>query len=240
MKSNTATTKRSARSIIRGHLEKVSSRIFDQNRALITEMIRGRYGVYALYRRDKLYYVGLATDLRKRINRHLRDRHKAKWTHFSLYILRQSEHLREVESLILRIADPTGNYMKGNLKGSKDLRPKLKTLLADDYRKAIDDILGMKRESKQARTRRKTSVPKHRLPLTGLLRNGQAIYARYKGVEYRALVYSTGLIRFRRKRYSSPSAAALAILERGAVNGWRFWKYKDASGDLRPLSDLRK
>ena len=75
---------------------------------------------------------------------------------------------------------------------------------------------------------------------TGLLRNGQAIYARYKGVEYRAVVYSTGRIRFRGKRYSSPSAAALAILERGAVNGWRFWKYKDSSGELRPLSDLRK
>jgi type III restriction enzyme len=88
--------KRAARPIVAGHLEKISSRIFDQNRSLITEMIKGRYGVYALYRREKLYYVGLATNLRSRINQHLKDRHKGKWTHFSLYILRKTDHLREI------------------------------------------------------------------------------------------------------------------------------------------------
>ena len=119
-------SKRVSRSIVVGHLEKVSSGIFDKNRGLITEMIRGHYGLYALYRREKLYYVGLATDLRKRINHHLRDRHKGKWTRFSLYILRKTEHLREIETLLLRIADPTGNSVKGRLSRSKNLLPDLK------------------------------------------------------------------------------------------------------------------
>ena len=231
---------REGRSLIRGHLEKVSSRIFDQHRALITEMIRGRYGVYALYRRDKLYYVGLATDLRKRINQHVRDRHKGKWTHFSLYVLRQSEHLREVESLILRIADPSGNYMKGRLKGSKDLRPQLKTKLRSELRKSEDEILGVKTEAGSEPARGRRAAGKEGLALRGLVRNGQGIYARYKGVEYRAVVYSTGVIRLKGKRYSSPSGAAKAIVERRTVNGWRFWKYKDGSGELRALGDLRK
>jgi len=58
--------------------------------------------VYALYRREKLYYVGLATNLRSRINQHLKDRHKGKWTHFSLYILRKTEHLRELYDIFAK------------------------------------------------------------------------------------------------------------------------------------------
>jgi type I restriction-modification system DNA methylase subunit len=34
-----------------------------------------RHGVYALYRGNRLYYVGLASNLRSRLNTHLRDRH---------------------------------------------------------------------------------------------------------------------------------------------------------------------
>ena len=37
-------------------------------------MIQGHKGLYVLYRRDKLYYVGLASNLRRRINQHLTDK----------------------------------------------------------------------------------------------------------------------------------------------------------------------
>ena len=60
--------RRGSRPIVAGHLEKISSKVFDRYRRQITDMIRGNYGVYALYRRDKLYYIGLATDFRRRIN----------------------------------------------------------------------------------------------------------------------------------------------------------------------------
>jgi len=233
--------KRVARAIVAGHLEKISSRIFDQNRSLITEMIKGRYGVYALYRREKLYYVGLATNLRSRINQHLKDRHKGKWTHFSLYILRKTDHLREIETLLLRIADPTGNYMKGKLKSSKDLRPELKVLLTEDFKGLIEDILGGKKAApKEVKKKKKKIKSEGDLPLKGLLRNGQGIYANYKGKVYHAVVYSSGLIRFGGKLYQTPSAAGMAVIDKGAVNGWAFWKYKDKGGKLRPIGDLRK
>ncbi len=74
----------------------------------------------------------------------------------------------------------------------------------------------------------------------GLLRNGEGIYARYKGVEYRAVVYSMGVIRFKGKRYWSASGAAKAIVERRTVNGWSFWRYKDGGGGFRALGELRK
>jgi len=214
--------KRSARPIVAGHLEKISSRIFDQNRSLITEMIKGRYGVYALYRREKLYYVGLATNLRSRINQHLKDRHKGKWTHFSLYILRKTDHLREIETLLLRIADPTGNYIRGKLKSSKDLRPELKVLLTEDFKRLIEDILGGKKAApkqvKRKKTRRTAKVAER--PLKDKFPGGKVIYANYKGNKYKAWVRTNGGIKFKGQMYDTPSAAGMAVIDKGAVNGW--------------------
>jgi len=231
---------RASRPIVVGHLEKVNSKIFDQNRSLITEMIKGHYGVYALYRREKLYYVGLATDLRKRLGQHLGDRHKGKWTHFSLYILRKSEHLREIETLLLRIADPAGNAMKGKLRRSRNLLPELRALLAGDFKARMDEILGVKKRRVKRVKKRQARGGKGELPLKGLLRNGQGIYATYKGKSYRAVVYSNGRIRFGGKMYCSPSGAAQAVIDRGAVNGWAFWMYKGEGGNLLALGDLRR
>ncbi|HUT29107.1 MAG TPA: GIY-YIG nuclease family protein [Sedimentisphaerales bacterium] len=234
--------KRSARPIVAGHLEKISSTIFDQNRSLITEMIKGRYGVYALYRREKLYYVGLATNLRSRINQHLKDRHKGKWTHFSLYILRKTDHLREIETLLLRIADPTGNYMKGKLKSSKDLRPELKVLLTEDAKRLIEDILGGKKPAPK-RVKKKKTTSKAKLverPLKGKFPGGKVIYANYKGNKYKAWVRTNGGIKFKGQMYDTPTGAAMAVIDKGAVNGWNFWRYKDKSGSLVPLTNLHK
>jgi hypothetical protein len=230
-------SKRKSRPIIRGHLEKISSRIFDQNRKQIAEIIEGHQGIYALYRKEKLYYVGLATDLRRRINWHLRDKHTGKWTHFSLYILRRDEHLREVEALVLRIADPTGNYAKGKLKGSKDLRRSLKALLRKDFKSVIDELLGGVEQTKRKRVKRKTS--KGERPLKGVFQGGKVIYASYKGKEYKAWVRTSGAIRFNRETYDTPSGAGKAIRKK-ETDGWRFWKYKDDSGKLVRLANLRK
>lgn len=240
-------TNQLSRPIIVGHLEKINSKIFDQNRNLITEMIRGHYGIYALYRREKLYYVGLATDLRKRLNQHLTDRHKGKWTHFSLYILRKAEHLRETETLVLRIADPTGNEVKGKLERSKNLLPELKTLLTEDFKARMDEILGVKKMvvKRSKKSKRKAILKRGELPLRGLLqkgslRHGQGIYSSYKGKTYKAVVYHSGIIKLQGKTYESPSAAAKAIIDRGQRNGWKFWKYKNKSGELVPLSELKE
>jgi hypothetical protein len=53
------------------HLENISRDGLDkhQDRAFV----RHRHGVYALYKRKKLYYVGLAKDLRWRLKTHLKE-----------------------------------------------------------------------------------------------------------------------------------------------------------------------
>jgi hypothetical protein len=231
--------KRKSRAIVVGHLERVSSKVFDDYKSQITELIQGHHGVYSLYRRSKLYYIGLATDFKKRLNQHLKDRHKGKWTHFSLYLIRKVDYIRELEALLLRIADPTGNYIRGKLKGSKNLRPGLKKLLAADFKKQLEEILGDKSKQKKTKKKARKVSDDGARPLAGLLRHGQGIYAEYKGKKYHAVVYSSGNIRFNGKTYVSPSGAGLAVRKK-STNGWAFWKYKDKRGNLRWLSEVRQ
>lgn len=204
-------------------------------------MIKGHHGVYALYRRETLYYVGLATDLRRRLNQHLSDKHKGKWTHFSLYMLRQTGHLREIEALLLRIADPAGNKTRGKLKRSEDLLPELKALLSEDFKARMDEILGGKTGKKKKKKVKK--VKKRRFkgerPLKGLFPGGKVLYRKYKGKVHKAWVIGNGRIKYDGQWYESPSAAGSAARGGKVTNGWRFWKYKDESGELVCISEKR-
>src|ERR1035441_6529729 len=49
------------------HLEHISVRALDQYQSIIRAYVRHREGVYALYRKRRLYYVGLASDLKWRL-----------------------------------------------------------------------------------------------------------------------------------------------------------------------------
>lgn len=232
--------KRKSRPIVIGHLEKISSGVFDHYRKQIADMIKGNYGVYALYRRDKLYYIGMATDFRRRLNKHLRDRLKGKWNQFSLYLIRKTDHLREVESLLLRITRPVGNKITGKLKQSINLRPKLKRIMTANSKKVIGEILGTEKPPTKKAKKRASKAAKEERPLKGLLRDYQRIYASYKGKEYKAKVLPSGSIKYNGKLYNTPTGAAQAIVDRSTVNGWGFWKYKDASGNLTAIKGLRK
>ncbi len=239
-----AKTKKKARKskpIITGYLEKVSAKIFDDYSSVITNMVKGHQGVYSLYKKDKLYYIGLASNLKNRIKFHLRDKHQGKWTHFSLYIIRKENHIKELESLVLRIAYPKGNRQKGKLAGSKNIRPLLKKKLNAEWKRKRGEILDTKKPAKlKKKTKRKvTKTPKSDRPLKGFFPGGKVIYGTYKGKEYKAWVNHLGRIRFNSKRYDTPTAACKAIIRKGAVNGWWFWKYKDKSGELRKIADLR-
>ncbi len=82
------------------HLENISRDALEKYQAIIKKYVRGRHGIYALYKKDKLYYVGLASNLRNRLSRHLSDRHAETWNRFSIYLTIKDEHLKELESLL--------------------------------------------------------------------------------------------------------------------------------------------
>lgn len=234
-------TKRT-RSIITGHMEKIGQKVFTDYSLAITELIKGHQGIYALYKKDKLYYIGLASNLKNRIKHHLNDRHKDCWTHFSLYIIRKEEHIKEIESLVLRISYPKGNAIKGKLTQSKDLRPILKTKMKEQWEKQFNDIIGGRKTKSNKKTVRRITDHKADRPLKGLLRNYQRIYCHYMGQKYKAKVLPSGIIELvpGKERFNSPSLAGIAVTKKKTINGWRFWKYKNENGNLIYIDQLRK
>lgn len=229
--------KRMAKPIVEAYLERIGQKVFKDFSSVITALIKGNQGIYALYKRDKLYYIGLASNLKNRIKHHLNDKHKNCWTHFSLYIISKQEHIKEFESVILRVAYPKGNSVKGKLSKAKNLRPSLKRRLKAEWERQIDGIIGGKKKEVVKNTVKKVKAER---PLRGVFSGGKIIYATYKGKEYKAWVLSNGGIKYKGQIYATPTAAAKAIVTKGTINGWNFWKYKDKSGKLRKIAELRK
>jgi hypothetical protein len=233
--------KRRTRAIVVGHLEKIGSGVFERYQDQIRNLVGKDQGVYALYKRQKLYYIGLTRDLKARIWHHLRDRHKGNWDRFSVYVMKKEEHIREVESLLLRIAEPEGNRVRGKLGRSKNLVRELDAAIKERQK---EERWRMLRDGKGKAKRKK--VKKHRRkgkeverPLRGKFPGGKVIYASYKGKDYKAWVRANGGIRYNGRTYDSPSGAGKGIRKK-ETDGWRFWKYKDKKGNLVLLKNLRK
>jgi len=219
------------------HLENISSDALEKYQDVIRSYVRGRQGIYALYHRDKLYYVGLAINLRTRLKQHLRNRHKKLWDRFSIYLTIGDSHLRELESLILRTIKPPGNHQSAKFIKSENLRGRLSRELRTRQRQEINWVIG----------RSTSPIPKRR---PKPLRNGGPILAPYfnQSTKLRAIFHGTlvkarvrrnGLIRYKNKDYKSPSLAASAVVKR-PCNGWTFWKYERAPGDWVFLNELRR
>jgi GIY-YIG catalytic domain len=98
-------------------------------------IMRGYAGVYALYRRRNLYYVGLATNLYWRIRSHTKNRHKGKWDSFAIFRINRVRYLKDIETLLLRVAVPVGNAVSGHVQRDADLTRVLKRLHSEQMRK---------------------------------------------------------------------------------------------------------
>jgi hypothetical protein len=223
--------------LVTQHLEGISWKILKEYPQIIKDMIHKKSGVYALYRRDRLYYVGLATNLMARLKIHLRDRHHGVWDRFSVYLTVQDDHVKELESLLLRIVNPSGNKVSGKFLNSKNLRASVNQKIkgADADRRAL--LMG----GPVAKRRRKAKIQKGKgtQSLAGIVERKIRLKAKYKGKEYRATLRKDGKIGYNRKIYESPSGAGRAVIQR-ACNGWAFWRYKNEKGKWVRLKEIRK
>ncbi len=125
------------------HLENVSRQALAKYQHIIRQYVRNCPGVYALYRRGKLYYVGLASNLPTRLGHHLKDRHSQSWDRFSVYLTIGDTHPRELESLVLRIVNTKGNKQKGKFIKSEDLRRRFARDAKRSWQLEIQDMLGL-------------------------------------------------------------------------------------------------
>ncbi len=207
-------------------------------REVITQYVKGHHGIYALYKGKKLYYVGLASNLKVRLHSHLRDRHSGLWDTFSVYLTRGNDHMKELESLLLRVVDPAGNRVKGKLPDSIDLKRQLHREVKARNNYKLDLALG--RTPKNAAPLAKRKVNEKTLgELTKYVDGPIKLKGTNKGKTYRAMVRADGMIRYNKEVFTSPSAAARAATGRSA-NGWHFWHYEKGHGYWVRLNTLKR
>lgn len=225
------------KNLVDAHLERIPGDVFVKFQDSIKHLVSQQHGVYSLYKGDKLYYVGLAKNLKSRIQQHLKDQHKNKWNMFSLYLIRNVEHLKELETLVIHISHPEGNTQAGRFARSANLKPKLKRLLQESVQTILSNKISRPALSKRSSPRRGhiSAEP----PLKGFLLEGTMIRCTYKGRQTEAQIDGQGRITLNGKVFNSPSRAAVSVTNR-PMNGWTFWKYQDPNGKWVPLDTLRK
>ncbi len=182
---------------------------------LIRKFIGQRNGIYALFKSEKLYYTGLASDLRRRLKSHVKDHHRGAWDSMSVYLTIGDVHLRELESLLIRVAQPPGNKQRGRLSGAENLDRKFERELDAKHRIAKDHLLG--RPFKVAKN---SQEPKRT----------RSIRARRNGKLYKARMRPDGSVRYNGTIFPSLSAAAKDICKH-QVNGRWFWHIERSPGD---------
>jgi len=229
--------------LVSQYLEHISGTALDQYQKIIRGLVQRRSGVYALYRRDRLYYVGLASNLRSRLKHHLRDKHRGKWDRFSVYLTIGNTHMKELESLVLRIVRPDGNSQGGKFRDAENLKKTLTREMRKHHRKQLDELLGKlsraladKGPRREGREPRGLKAPL--APYLSRLRRPRRLKSVFKGREYRARVRNNGQIKWKKRTYNSPSLVAHAVTGR-PTNGWTFWTYERAPHDWVGLHELR-
>ena len=220
------------------HLENISRKALVNYQKIIKEYVKGRHGVYALYRKGNLYYVGLASNLRNRLKTHLRDHHGNTWDTFSVYLVIKDSHLRELETLILKITSPKGNRQSGKFVKSQNLKPLFKKKISKAQQRELADILGLTKEKEVKKKEIKRVKGRNPILAPYVIKKFRIRY-RYKGKLYKATVRKDGTIFYNKKIYNSPSLAGRAITKR-PTNGWHVWQYERAPGDWVKLDELRK
>ncbi|MBI5482176.1 MAG: DUF4357 domain-containing protein [Deltaproteobacteria bacterium] len=230
--------------LVTQHLENVSREALERYQTVLRGYIRRRQGLYALYRKSRLYYVGLAGNLRARLDTHLRDRHGESWDRFSVYLTIGDEHMRELEALILRIVNPAGNKVKGQFVKSENLKNKVKRDLRRLQREEAALLFGgrPKQEDDEAprpRGSKRAAGKGRRAALARYIQAPMPIRVRYKGKTHRARVRRDGTILHKGKTFTSPSLAGAKVVGH-SCNGWKFWKYQRSPGDWVLLENLRR
>jgi Restriction Enzyme Adenine Methylase Associated len=183
--------------------------------------------------------VGLAGNLKWRLRQHLKDHHGQSWDRFSVYFTIGDAHLKELETLILRITGkPRGNKNKGKFKDSENLKRTLKRDVKNYQRRELLDLIGQDFKTDLVKISDKRKEGRQPI-LAAYIRAPLKLRASVRGKKFKARVRRDGSIRFRKRTYNSPSAAGSAVCKH-ACDGWHFWKYERAPGDWVKLNELRK
>ena len=108
--------------------EILESPVFEKG---LRKIMRRYAGIYALYRKKRLYYVGLTKNLHGRLRWHLKDRHAGRWDRFIIFRIQKENYLKDIETLIHHVIDTPGNRVKGKVPRDADLNRILREALRE-------------------------------------------------------------------------------------------------------------
>jgi len=109
----------------------------------LRKIMKGYAGIYGLYRKDHLYYVGLTRNLFGRIKWHMKDRHAGKWDHFVIFRIKRVNYLKDIETLIIHLVKLPGNRARGKVPRDADINFILKHILREHVKeiRAVENAL---------------------------------------------------------------------------------------------------
>jgi len=158
-----------------------------------------------------------------------------------MYLTIGDDHIRELESLVLRIVRPKGNKQIGKFKRAEDLRRALRRRAKAESQQEIEELFPRKVVRKNAKSKRSLRAKDRRPVLAAYTNRPSRLRATHKGQKIRARILRSGAISVKGERFNSPSMAAYHVIGRSrAINGWWFWHYERAPGDWVRLRELRR
>ena len=228
--------KRKMSSIIFTHtLDKVSKNLFEKHREIIIKHIGSQPGAYALYHHKKLYYVGRASDLAKRVKDHLSDRHANFWTHFSVYFFKKASFANDIESIMISVAKPEGNRNKPSLGKKINLNDLVRKDIKRKHQEELEELVGHRQKRNNLKKTNNSKIiksirSKERLP----------VRFRYKSKTYKAVFFpSEQKVKYKNKKYSVSTACQVIMNNKFHRNGWKAWFIEDDQGKRVYLDELR-
>ena len=141
-RKSTEEKKRSTKgALIKGMSRRLPSEILESSifAEHLQKMMRRYAGIYALYKGERIYYIGQTKDHLGRLKWQLKDRHAGKWDCFKIFRIRRVRYLKDIETLIHHLVETPGNRVKGRVPKDADLNRILRNVLAE-HKKAIEDI----------------------------------------------------------------------------------------------------
>lgn len=123
--------------LVRWYAEDLGAKLLEIQEETIEKVLGRKSGVYVLSRGKEPYYVGLASELRKRLPKHREDRLRNKWDRFSFYAMRM-KYIKDAETLLIRVTQPEGNEHSGHFGHHRNLKKRLK----QQIRRELDELIG--------------------------------------------------------------------------------------------------
>jgi len=121
-------------SLIQYALDDIKRESFNVIRRELKGVLKGRAGIYALYKEGRVVKVGLGTNIYGRVNGQSKSK-KMNWDTASLFIIKNIKYLRDVETAVNRIAKPKYSIQQGRVGDEHYFKKILKKRVNEKKRK---------------------------------------------------------------------------------------------------------